>query len=153
MKHAFLAFALVAACSDDPAPLATVEAATPDRLTMSDDGADDLTITVKYEDADGDLGGGVADVFDCRNSALLTSLPIPQIAPDGVVDEMAKITGRLELHVNDVGEASTLALPAECSDLGIAAQTATTTVFCIVLVDAAGHRGGGDCTGTITLFQ
>ena len=152
MKPAIvLALALLAlvaaACSDDPAPGATIKTATPNQLVPSDDARNDLTITVRYDDGDGDLGGGVAAVHDCRASELVTELAIPQIAADAG----QHITGTLELHVNDIGAIEGAALPDACDELGVAALAADTAVFCVVLTDAAGHRGGGDCTQPITL--
>jgi len=144
-----LLFTLVA-CSDvGNTPEVTVTAATPDTLRPDDDTRDDLTITVDYDDGDGDLGGGIAEVHDCRAEDLITALPIPDIAPDSVIGE--HITGTLELHVNDVGAITSSALPALCADLGVAELGPTETVFCIVLVDAAGHSGSGDCTSSIAL--
>ncbi len=61
------------------------------------------------------------------------------------------ITGTLELHVNDVGAIASTALPETCADLGVAELASAETVFCVVLVDAAGHRGDGDCTAPISL--
>jgi hypothetical protein len=146
-----IAFALLAACTDDPAPTVTVTAATPDMLTPADDRADDLTITVDYDDADGDLGEGIARIHDCRDATLVTELPIPAIAPKSIVDDHTHITGTLELHVNDVGAAAAVTLPDECDELGVAALSANESIFCVVLVDAAGHVGSGDCTQAIAL--
>ena len=138
---------VVAACSDDPAPGATIKTATPDQLVPSDDARNDLTITVRYDDGDGDLGGGVAEVHDCRAAELVTGLAIPQIA----AETGQHITGTLELHVNDIGELAAAELPDVCDELGVAKLAAGTAVFCVVLEDAAGHRGGGDCTQPIDL--
>lgn len=152
LRTLLLASALLAGCTDDdPAPTVTVREATPDTLRPDDDRLDDLTITVDYVDADGDLGEGTAEVHDCRGEGLVTSLPIPAIAADAIVDEMTRITGSLVLHVNDVGAVSAAALPAACEELGAPAPSADATVFCVVLIDAAGHRGAGDCTPAITL--
>jgi hypothetical protein len=137
----------VAACSDDPAPGVTIESATPDQLVPSDDTRNDLTIAVRYDDSDGDLGGGIVDVYDCRAAAAMTELAIPQIA----ADRGQHIAGTLELHVNDVGALASAALPETCDELGVAALAANTAVFCVVLEDAAGHRGGGDCTQPIEI--
>ncbi|HEU0030631.1 MAG TPA: hypothetical protein VFQ53_08360 [Kofleriaceae bacterium] len=150
MRYLLASLALVVACSDgDPAPSAEITAAAPDALAPADDARDDLTITVRYTDADGDLGTGTAEVHDCRGDALVTPLPIPAIAPDALGD--AHISGTLELHVNDVGAAAIDALPATCAELGVAELAADQAVFCVVLVDAAGHRGAGDCTAPIAL--
>ncbi len=141
---------LAAGCSDaGTTPEVVVTNATPDTLAPSDDMRDDLTITVDYDDGDGDLGGGVAEVHDCRADGLVTALPIPEIAPEGVIGK--HITGSLELHVNDVGALAPEALPPLCADLGVDALGDTQTVFCVVLVDAAGNSGTGDCTDPITL--
>jgi hypothetical protein len=145
-----LVLLLAGACtSDDPAPLVTVLSATPDQLDPANDLADDVRITVEYDDADGDLGDGLAEVHDCRGEALLTTLAIPAIAGEEMIG--SRITGSLELHVTDVGAGAASALPAVCDELGIGAIAAGETVFCVVLVDAAGHAGPGDCTTPITL--
>jgi hypothetical protein len=138
---------LGAACAGDPAPSATIDSVTPDRLIPSDDSLDDLTITLRYDDSDGDLGGGVADVYDCRTDGVMIELAIPPIA----ADKDLHITGTLELHVNDIGALATGVLPQPCADLGVKPLAANDAVFCVVLVDAAGHRGGGDCTKPIEL--
>lgn len=143
---------LVAGCgSDSDAPSASVKAATPDQLTTSDDTLNDLSITVRYDDADGDLGGGTARVHDCRGDGLVTELPLPAIAPPSVVDDGKHITGELVLHVNDIGALAPGALPAVCDELGVRALEADRAVFCVVLVDAAGHEGAGDCTAPVML--
>ena len=152
MRKLLLVVVGLAACgSDSVAPTADVTAATPDALVLDDDTMNDLAITVKYTDPDGDLGGGVAEVHDCRADALVTMLPIAAIAPPDVVASKSEISGTLDLYVDDVGDAATDAMPATCSDLGVAALGTGTTVFCVVLVDAAGHRGAGSCTQAITL--
>ena len=149
MKQILLCLTL-AACGDaDPKPTATITAATPESLAPDDDTRDDLTITVRYDDGDGDLGEGLAEIHDCRADGLVTELPIPAIAPDGIVGD--HITGTIELHVNDVGTIASTALPDVCADLGVAELDSAETVFCVVLVDVAGNRGDGDCTGPIAL--
>ena len=139
----------VACTDDDPAPSVTVISATPDALVPADDLADDLRIMVEYNDNDGDLGDGIARVQDCRGAQLTFELAIPAIAPESVVG--SHISGTLDLHVNDVGAAVSAALPAVCDELGVSALAADETVFCVVLVDAAGNAGTGDCTAPITL--
>lgn len=140
---------LVACGGDDPNPVATITAATPESLAPDDDTRDDLTITIRYDDGDGDLGDGIAEIHDCRTDGLVTELVIPAIAPTGVVGE--RITGTLELHVNDVGAIESTALPEVCDSLGVPELASAETVFCVVLVDAAGHRGDGDCTVPIAI--
>ena len=136
-----------AACSDDPAPAATIESVLPGQLVPSDDARNDLTIAVRYDDSDGDLGGGTVDIYDCRAAAAMTELAIPDIAPE----RGQHIAGTLELHVNDIGDLAPGELPAACEALGVRPLAADTAVFCVILVDAAGHRGGGDCTQPIDI--
>ncbi len=135
---------------DSTAPSASVVSAAPDRLVPSDDALDDLVITVEYDDGDGDLGGGTAEVHDCRADGLRTDLLIPVIAPDGVVGE--PIRGALALHVNDIGAIAAGTAPDVCRDLGVGDVGAGAAVFCVVLVDAAGNTGDGDCTSAIALM-
>jgi hypothetical protein len=143
-----LLVAAVAGCSDDSVtPSVTITNATPETLLPDDDLLDDLTITVRYDDGDGDLGGGIAEIHDCRADGLVTELPIPQIAPS----PGDHITGTLDLHVNDVGAVSSAALPEVCEELGVAELGANEAVFCVILVDAAGNRGAGDCTVPILI--
>lgn len=148
-KPAILLALLAAACSADPAPSATIQSVTPDELMPADDARDDLTITLRYDDGDGDLGGGVAEIHDCRADDVVLELAIPQIAPEAD----RHITGTLDLHVNDIGAIAATALPRACRDLGVRELASDTAVFCVVLADAAGHRGDGDCTKAIALAQ
>jgi hypothetical protein len=151
MKTLLLSAVLAAAaCGEPAAPSASVTSATPDRLVPDDDALDDLVITVEYRDGDGDLGGGTAEVHDCRADGVRTDLPIPLIAPEALIGE--PIRGTLELHVNDVGALPAGAVPDACRELGVEAVEAGAAVFCVVLVDAAGHAGDGDCTGAIGLM-
>lgn len=138
---------LAVGCATDPAPSATIRTVTPDQLMPDDDALDDLTISLRYADGDGDLGGGVVEVTDCRDGDVALALEIPPIAAE--VDQ--PITGTLTVHINDVGAVAGGALPAICAELGIEALAADTAVFCVVLEDVAGHRGGGDCTKPIAL--
>lgn len=139
----------LAACAADPTPSAAIQSAMPDQLTPSDDALDDLTIALRYDDGDGDLGGGVADVYDCRADGVMIELAIPPIAGD----RDQHITGTLDLHVNDIGDVAAVALPDVCARLGVKPLAAHTVVFCVVLGDAAGHRGAGDCTQPIEIAQ
>jgi hypothetical protein len=146
---------LAAACAGDagPAPTATVIESSPGELDTSLDAADDLTIRVHYSDGDGDLGGGFAEVADCRAADLVTRLQLPPIASMEAVDEGVPIEGELELRVSDVGlVAPDAQAPPTCVDLGIDAMpSADQTIFCVVLEDAAGNRGEGDCTSPVTV--
>lgn len=148
---ALLALSFAACADDDPAPSVTVLSATPESLMTADDRLDDLTITIDYLDTDGDLGGGMAEVHDCRADALVTRLDIPAIAPDDVVDGDAGVKGSLALHVNDVGATASSMLPDACAELGVEEMGANEGVFCVILVDAAGHAGAGDCTAVIAI--
>lgn len=142
----------LAACSDvSDSPSVTVKSATPEELVTSNDALDDVTITVDFDDGDGDLGLGLAEVHDCRADGIVTELVLPAIASEDRIGD--HITGTLELHVNDVGAIALGTQPAVCADLGIASLAADQTVFCVVLVDQKGHRGDGDCTQPITLFE
>jgi hypothetical protein len=150
---------LVAACaaacgSPAPEPSAVVLSAAPDTLYMGDDTRNDLSIVVEYADGDGDLGRGTARIHDCRAADVVTELPLPTIASDDAVAEGVAITGELELRVNDVGDV-TLATSASttCADLGAPAPTADTAVFCVILVDTAGHAGPGDCTAPLAISR
>ena len=149
LAAALLTASATAACAADPAPSVEVRLVTPEQITPLDDALDDLTITVHYDDGDGDLGGGIAEVRDCRADDLIIDLAIPQIAPQAG----DHITGTLELHVNDIGDLPPSALPRPCADLGVAPLASATTVFCVTLVDAAGHRGRGDCTTPIAVLS
>lgn len=149
--RALLLLVLVACGGPSDTPSVTVKAATPEELVTSDDALDDVTITVDYDDGDGDLGTGIAEVHDCRADAIVTELPIPAIAPADRVGD--PISGTLELYVNDVGLIAIGAQPTVCSEQGVPELTANQAVFCVVLVDAKGHRGDPDCTGTLTLHE
>ncbi|HEY5936687.1 MAG TPA: hypothetical protein VIU61_18690 [Kofleriaceae bacterium] len=140
-----------AACGGGSAPNANVTAATPDQLTPANDELDDLTITIAYDDGDGDLGGGFAEVHDCRGDGLVTAILIPAIAPPDVVGE--RIEGTLSLLVTDIGALAPDAQPELCRELGAAPLGPSEAVFCVVLVDAAENAGGGDCTQPIALVE
>jgi hypothetical protein len=153
MRIAILCAALAACGSPDPTPTVDVTGATPDTLTTSDDTTNDLTITVRYTDGDGDLGGGTAAIHDCRGDDLVTTLALPSIAPPDIVSAKDEITGELDLAVDDVGDQAAAAMPTTCSDLGVAALAAGTTVFCVELTDVAGHTSGGSCTDSIAIAE
>ncbi len=139
---------------DDPSPVAAVVDTAPLQIDPSDDALDDLMITVDYADADGDLGEGVADVFDCRADDLVVSLPLPSIANMEAVDEGVSIEGTMVLTVSDIGEVELAdQAPAACADLGVGAPVPGEAVFCVVLTDAAGNTGDGDCTEPVTILS
>ena len=142
---------VVGACgAPGPTPSVHVKDATPDRLVVSNDALDDVTITVEYDDGDGDLGTGLAEIHDCRAASIVDELMIPAIAPPERIGD--PISGTLELHVNDVGTVALGTQPPLCLELGVPPLDADQTVLCVVLVDAQGNRSGGDCTDLITLF-
>ncbi len=157
MKRAFLLLALLAllaACSDEPAaPTVAIVESSPAQLAPDDDATDDLSIVVRYHDGDGDLGQGTAEVIDCRADGLVTRLALPPIASAQAVSDGVPIEGELELLVADVGRGPpAAAVPAACAELGVTlAPAADAVTFCVVLVDAAGHRGKGACTSSISL--
>lgn len=153
--HTILIAALVAfaaGCSDSPNPTVTVVDHSPPALDPTDDAADDLTIRIDYRDGDGDLGGGVAEVHDCRADGLIHTFDLPAIASSAAVAKGVPISGRLDIWVNDIDEVKMASVAATvCADLGIEPPTAGQAVFCILLVDAAGNRGDGDCTEPIAI--
>ena len=147
MRYALLL--LLVGCADDPAPRVTVISATPDHVDPADDAADDVSIRVDYEDDDGDLGGGIAEIHDCRDEVLVTKLEIPAIANDERIG--SHIQGSLDLFLTDVGAVTSTSVAATCADFGISTLATGTTAFCVVLVDAADHAGPGDCTVPIAI--
>ena len=156
MRATFLGVALCAAVgagcgSDDPAPTAAITAVAPDTLDPADVAADDLMITVEYHDADADLGGGLATVHDCRAADLATVFELGPIASDEAIAEGVSIAGTLDLLVADVGDVAPGDLPDACAERGIEAAAAGEATFCVVLTDAAGHEGSGDCTPPIAI--
>jgi hypothetical protein len=138
--------------SDDVAPTVEIMEVSPDSLDPASDTADDLTILVRYRDPDGDLGGGVADVHDCRADGLVVSLAIPPIASEQAIEDGVPIEGMLEIVIPDVGEVEAdSAAPAACAELGVDGPVAGEVVFCVVLTDAAGNPGAGDCTAPVAI--
>ena len=131
----------------DPAPTVEILSASPDVLSASSDDRDDLTLRLRYTDADGDLGQGTARILDCRAEGLVTVLPIPRIAADDAVQRGVAIQGELTLVVADVGAfPPSESVPAACAELGVPAPRDGAQRFCVVLTDAAGHTGEGACT-------
>ena len=150
---AALAVAVLCGCGDtEVAPSASILEVAPDSLDPARDGADDLTLRVEYADGDADLGGGVAAVHDCRADGVVVELAIPPVASDEAVDQGVPIEGVLELIVNDVGWIEPDAeAPPECADLGAPDPSDGEAVFCVVLSDAAGHTGRGDCSPPVAI--
>lgn len=154
-RYCLASFLIVAAAcggDDDPAPVATILEFSPESLNPDDDLADDLTIVVEYSDADGDLGEGVAEVHDCRADDLVALFDLPAIASQKAIDDGVPIEGQLSIVVADVGDVAASARPpVVCEDLGIDAVADGEAIFCVVLIDAAGNAGPGDCTGAVTI--
>jgi hypothetical protein len=150
---AVLPLAIGAGCGDaEVAPSASILEVAPESLDPARDDADDLTIRVEYTDGDADLGGGVAAVHDCRAEDLVVELAIPPLASEEAVDEGVPIQGVIELIVNDIGWIEPAAeAPAACADLGASDPRDGDAVFCVVLTDAAGHAGDGDCSGAVAI--
>jgi len=146
--------AALAGCGSDDAPTAEVLSASPMELDPASDDADDLTLRVAYTDANGDLGGGVAEIHDCRIEGLVTRLTLPAIASaEGVADGVF-IEGELTLVIPDVGAGAANAQPAAaCSDLGVGAPAGDAQSLCVILIDAAGNAGPGDCTDPIRIVS
>ena len=156
MARVLLGIAVAAAvvgCGDtEVAPSAAILEVAPETIDPARDNADDLTIRLEYVDGDADLGGGVAAVHDCRAEGIAIELAIPPVASEEAVDEGVPIEGVLELIVNDIGwvEADEEA-PEACADLGAPAPARGEAVFCVVLTDAAGHAGDGDCSPPVAI--
>jgi hypothetical protein len=143
----------VAGCGEaEVAPSAVILEVEPEELDPARDDADDLTIRLEYADGDADLGTGIAAVHDCRADGLVVELAIPPLASEKAVDEGVPIEGVIELIVNDIGwvEAESDA-PPECADLGAPDPGDGEAVFCVVLTDAAGHSGKGDCSSPVAI--
>ncbi len=132
----------LAACGADPAPTVEIVEASPTELDPAVDQKDDLTIVVRYVDEDGDLGGGVAEVHDCRADGVVSRFALPNIASEAAVEEEVRIEGELQLVVADVGAVAAGALPEVCDNA---------SSFCVVLIDAAGNKSEPACTGAISI--
>lgn len=144
------ALSAIAACgSGGSAPSLEILEAAPAELDPSQDSENDLTIKLRYTDANADLGGGVAEVHDCRGEDLVTRIPIPPIASDEAVAEGVAIEGELTLLVPDIGGNVLNGTSSVCAGLGAGSPSGSALPFCIVLVDAAGERSQGACTTPI----
>jgi len=106
-----------------------------------------ITQTGRGSGRDGDLGGGVAEVSDCRSDGVTIAAAIPQIA----ADTGRHITGTLEFDVNDIGELAPGALPPGVRRPRRSTARREHDRVCVTLVDAAGHRGQGDCTQPVAV--
>lgn len=139
------ALLLFAGCAGNE-PTAEIVSATPEALLTDDDANDDLTLVVRYEDPNGDLGGGTARVHDCRSDGVTTELPLPAIANDHGVESEISMTGELQLLLTDVGAIAEGAPPEACEFDGAGAGA-----FCVVLVDLAGNESDPACTEVLAI--
>ncbi|MSP16254.1 MAG: hypothetical protein EXR73_06500 [Myxococcales bacterium] len=144
--------ASAAGCSLPEGLKVTVLEASPGLLDPARDDADDLAIRVAYKDGNGDLGGGIGEIHDCRADGVVTRLVLPPIASEEAVADGVAIEGKLLLHVADVGVLEPdLASPAACVELGVVDAPLTDRArFCVVLEDLGGERAG-DCTDEIMI--
>lgn len=151
MKRALYVLALASCLVGCKGSGATVEidSASPTTLTLPS--ATDLTLHVKYVDPDGDLGGGVAEIVDCRADGLVTRLPIPAIATEEAVNAHVRIEGTLDLVVARVGPAPMGPMAARCKALGVTGAPGDPLPFCVVLTDAGGDATPGACSAPITI--
>ncbi len=127
-------------------PFAEIVSATPESLVTSDDARDDLTLRVRYSDPDGDLGGGLLRVHDCRAATLVTELDVPPIASEPGVDAGIVMEGELTVVLSDVGAVAVPTRSSVCRSAG-----APPGAFCVVLVDASGNESEPACTGALAV--
>lgn len=151
MRYATALCVLLAGCGGSDIPEVEVLGVSPDSIDVSLDEANDVTLQLRYADGDGDLGGGIARVIDCRGSDVVVELALPPIANGDAVGEGVAIEGELALLVNDV-----IALEPDassgCADLPNVALPADGEVsFCVELVDGAGNTSEPDCSAVISL--
>ena len=151
MRALSLLLLVAAACGNGPPLSATVLDASPLTLDPSRADGSDLTIRVRYHDADGDLGGGTAEIQDCRAAQVITRIALPAIASAQAVAAGVPIEGELDLTVAHVGVLSAPALAPACAQLGIQPLAADTAIFCVTLVDAKGTRSTASCTRPVAI--
>lgn len=136
------------ACADNSPHIELVET-TPQSLDPSDDTRDDLVLRIRYEDADGDLGGGRLSVIDCRNGAFGLDFEIDPIANQAAVDAGIHIRGELLVTVADVDVVET----AKSRPKACLTAKADPTAFCVVVQDSAENVSEPACSGPIVLVQ
>jgi hypothetical protein len=138
--------ALFAGCGADPsAPTVELVSTAPHQLVYGEVPQNDLTIVVRVHDDDGDLDGGTAEIHDCRAPGHVTQVAIA--ADPGATDSMPS------LEVRDIEPLPIDELTGDgCADQGVTVDPEQVAVrFCVVPVDAAGHRGHAVCTSSIPL--
>lgn len=139
----------LAGCGGGGGPSVEIVGATPEALELPR--AADLTLHARYEDHDGDLGGGRAEIFDCRADGLVTTLAIPPIASQAALDARASIAGTLDLLVARVGLVESTSVAARCKDFGVQGSATGALPFCVVLTDASGRASEGACSTPIAV--
>jgi hypothetical protein len=135
---------LLFACSA-PYVDVSIVGASPQSIDTTQPDAD-LTIRVHYKDPDGDLGNGSAEIQDCRAAALVTKLALPAIATDQAVKDGVSIEGELDLVVAGITQV-TPDTKAVCGQV----PAADHAIFCVTLIDHAGHRSSPACTQAIAI--
>jgi hypothetical protein len=146
------ALLVLTGCSSDPVPpTVSIVSQAPDGLVPGSDDEDDVSLRLAYEDGDGDLGGGIMYVHDCRDAEGEVRLPIPVVAAEEIVEDMQPISGELIALVPDIDAAPADATPAPlCAEQGVT-LTADSLVLCVVLEDSAGGRSGVACSDPFAL--
>ncbi len=134
-------------CGTDPvAPTVSIIAQAPSSLVVGLDEQDDVSLRLAYEDGDGDLGGGILIIRDCRDARTALELPIPPIAAPEEVEDARPISGELLALVPDIAVAAPGATPsAVCQAMGVLASTEE-LVLCVELIDDAGQKSNRACS-------
>ncbi len=142
-----------AACGADPAPPSlSIIAQAPEMLTIGSDTEDDVTLRLGYEDEDGDVGGGVIFIVDCRDDSRVIEAPIPTVASAEVVENEQPLSGELIALVPDIPSVADDATPAAlCNELDVVA-TEGELVMCARMQDSAGNESNGACSAPFTLI-
>jgi hypothetical protein len=143
---------LALGCGSDPvAPEVSIVAQAPSSLVLGVDEEDDVSLRLGYEDGDGDLGGGVVHIYDCREEGASIALPIPEVASPEAVEDRTPISGELLALVPDIATASSDAEPAAlCQEQGVSVA-AGELVMCVTLEDAAAQQSVPTCSAPFSL--
>jgi hypothetical protein len=139
-------------CGSD-APSVVVLNAAPLQIDPARDEADDLSITVHYEDSNGDLGRGFVEVHDCRADGLVSRFSIPALASDAAIEKELPIEGELTILVADIAARLPSEPPPACRELDVGVSSDGTQSFCVFATDSAGKRSEGDCTLPVRVLQ
>jgi hypothetical protein len=152
MKYALMMIVL-AGCAPSEIPEVEVLGLGPESLDLHSDADNDATIALRYSDGNGDLGGGVARLTDCRGGNVVIELALPPIANDDAVDEQVAIEGEIQLLVNDVIPVAQQGASA-CADLQDAVVPAEGEIsYCVELRDSAGNVSEPDCSPAIAIIS